>query len=41
MTDNDRLCVFDRFVMRMLILKLTKNNSVGLQMPGEMIDGHR
>jgi len=34
MTDNDRLCVFDRFVMRMLILQQTKNNLAGLWMPG-------
>lgn len=30
MTDNDRLCVFDRFVMWMLILKQAKNNQAGL-----------
>ena len=34
MTDNDRLCVFDRFVMRMLILQQTKNNLADLRMPG-------
>jgi len=34
MTDNDRLCVFDRFVMQMLILKQTKNNSADMLVLG-------
>ncbi|MCS3431077.1 hypothetical protein M2387_001613 [Klebsiella sp. BIGb0407] len=41
MTDNDRLCVFDRFVTRMLIfLKQDKNNQRVLQTHTERVDEH-